>query len=63
MEETLLRGLSPGAVLLLHDGEGTGGRKDAVANMRRALRPFLRKAADSGWTFATLGSLLSKSRW
>jgi peptidoglycan/xylan/chitin deacetylase (PgdA/CDA1 family) len=58
IQADLRAGLTPGAVLLLHDGEGTGGQPGAVANMRRALLPFLREARAAGYRLEPLGSLI-----
>jgi peptidoglycan-N-acetylglucosamine deacetylase len=61
MVASLDAGLAPGAVFLLHDGEGTGGTPGAVQNMRLALRPFIAAARDHGWAFEPLRSLIGSS--
>lgn len=55
----LWAGLEPGAVLLLHDGEGAGGQDGAVAAMRPDLRRLLTAAARARFSLEPLGSLLS----
>jgi peptidoglycan/xylan/chitin deacetylase (PgdA/CDA1 family) len=49
----------PGAVLLLHDGEGAGGDDGAVAAMRPELRRFLGAATAAGYRFTTLGDAVA----
>jgi len=53
------RTLTPSAVVLLHDAGGTGGHRDAVANLIAALPGFLTRAQARGWTLLPLGELLA----
>ncbi|MBI1851078.1 MAG: polysaccharide deacetylase family protein [Planctomycetes bacterium] len=61
MLASLTSGLKPGAVFLLHDGEGTGGTPGAVQNMRPALRQFLVASREAGYALEPLRSLLGSS--
>jgi peptidoglycan-N-acetylglucosamine deacetylase len=53
--------LRPGAVVLLHDGDGSG-RGGSRAQTVEALGPILDAAEARGLTSATLGSLISRRR-
>lgn len=60
LEKRMLKKLSPGQVLLLHDcGMTFGADKDAPANMLEALETYLEKGSREGYRFVAIDEMIA----